>query len=166
LAAAVAADSPKHVQRLVLLEPGLGVPPARALRSAEIDRLDWNFATVDGAVNALLSADSIVAAPHQVVEEFVKADVRRGADGRYRFRFCPSAAVVAWSEVALAPPPIAQLPTLFVRAQVPMFDLAGVERRYQEALGDLLTTLSVPNGHNVLWESPDQTGQAIEAFLA
>jgi hypothetical protein len=32
-------------------------------------------------------------------------------------------------------------------------------------LGDLLTTVTVPNGHNVLWESPAETIEAIEQFL-
>ncbi len=93
--------------RLVLLDPGLEVARARALRSAEIDRLDWSFATTDGALNALLSSDAVVAAPREVVAAYVHDDVRKGPDGRYRFSFCPSAAVVAWSEMTLPPPPIA-----------------------------------------------------------
>ena len=34
-------------------------------------------------------------------------DVRKGPDGRFRFSFCPGAAVVAWSEMTLPAPPIA-----------------------------------------------------------
>lgn len=166
LVAEAAARAPQRSVRLVLLDPGLQVPVAYALRSAEIDRLDWSFATVEGALNALLSSDSVVAAPRQVVDAFVREDVRKGPDGRFRFSFCPSTAVVAWSEMSLPPPPIAQLPTLVVRAAAPLFAPDGAqEARYTEALGELLVTRTVPNGHNVLWESPAETAEAIERFI-
>lgn len=150
---------------LGLLDPGLEVPAVRALRGAEIDRLDWSFATVDGALNALLSSDSIVAAPRDVVAAYVRDEVSEGPDGRFRFGFCPSAAVVAWSEMTLPAPPIVRLPTLIVRAAVPLYEDDKQEPRYRDALGDLLTTVEVPNGHNVLWESPAETTEAVEGFL-
>jgi lipase len=166
LVAQAAARAPERSDHLVMLDPGLGVPAEVALRSAEIDRLDWSFATADGALNAMLSSDSVVAAPREVVEAFVRSDVRKGSDGRYRFSFCPSAAVVAWSEMSRSAPAIVQLPTLIVRAAVPLFPPDGAhESRYLEALGDLLTVTTVPNGHNVLWESPAETAEAIEHFL-
>lgn len=165
LVAEVAAQSPDRTQRLVLLDPGLTVSPARALRSAEIERLDWSFATVDGAVSALLSSEANVASPREVVEAFVKDDVRKGPDGRFRFSFCPSAAVVAWSDLTLPAPPIARVPTLLVAAEQSLFDGSREQRRYEEALGDLLTKVVVPNGHNLLWESPRETIAAVERFL-
>lgn len=156
-----------QADRIALLDPGFGVPPERALRGAEMDRLDWSFATVDGVVNALLSSDSVVAAPRQVVADYVQDDARKGPDGRYRLSYCPSAAVVAWSEMTLPAPPVASLPTLVVHPEVRLYD-DDVERaarsRYR-GLGDLFTLASVPNGHNVLWESPTETIAAIEAFL-
>lgn len=166
LAAAVAAQVPDRVEALALLDPGLEVPPDRALRSAEIERLDWSFATVDGAINALLSNDLVVASPRDVVAAFVKDDVRKGPDGRFRFRFSPSAAVVAWSEAAAAPPPIASVPTLLLNAEVSALRGGAQQRRYSAELGDLLVAVTVPNGHNVLWESPTETYEAVERFLA
>jgi pimeloyl-ACP methyl ester carboxylesterase len=166
IVAEAAARAPERSERLVLLDPGLELSPQAALRSAEIDRLDWSFATPEGALNALLSSDSVVAAPREVVEAFVRGDVKKGADGRFRFGFCPSAAVVAWSEMALPAPPIAELPTLVVRVDVPLFPVDGaLEARYVDVLGELLTLKTVPNGHNVLWESPAETGEAIERFI-
>jgi lipase len=166
LVAEAAARVPERAERLALLDPGLEVPVEIALRSAEIDRLDWSFATTDGALNALLSSDSVVAAPREVVAEYVRGDVRKGPDGRFRFSFCPAAAVVAWSEMSLPAPEIAALPTLVVRAEVPLFPPDGLhEARYRETLGELLTVTNVPNGHNVLWESPAETATAIERFL-
>jgi lipase len=166
LVAEAAARAPERCDRLILLDPALQVPVGLALRSAEIDRLDWSFASADGALNAMLSSDSVVAAPRQVVDAFVRDDVRKGPDGRFRFSFSPSAGVVAWSEMSLPPPPIAELPTLVVRAAVPLFPPDGAqEARYTEALGELLVMTTVPNGHNLLWESPTETAEAIERFI-
>jgi lipase len=167
LVAEAAVRAPERTERLALLDPGLEVPAEIALRSAEIERLDWSFATTDGALNALLSSDSVVAAPREVVAEYVRGDVVKGPDGRFRFRFCPAAAVVAWSELSLPAPRIAALPTLVVCAESPLVPFDGAQgARYREALGELLTVTMVPNGHNVLWESPEETAAAIEFFLA
>ncbi|HSR94121.1 MAG TPA: alpha/beta hydrolase [Solirubrobacterales bacterium] len=165
VAATLAAEAVERTERLVLLDPGLEVPTERALRSAEIERLDWSFATVDGAVNAVLSNEAIVASPREVVAAYVKDDVQKGPDGRFRFRFCPSTVVVAWSEMTLPPPPIAQVPTLVAIAEKPLFDSSRQQRRYEDELGGLLTKVVVPNGHNVLWESPQETIGAVQRFL-
>ena len=165
LVAAAAAHELERTQRLVLLDAAVEVPAAVALQSAEIERLDWSFATPEGAVNALLSTGRMVAAPRDVVEAYAKADLRKGPDGRLRFSFSPSAVVVAWSEMVLPAPPIARLPTLVVRPEVPLFDPSAQDCRYREALGDLLSEATVPNGHNVLWEAPEETINAIERFV-
>jgi lipase len=165
LVAEAANRAAERTDNLVLLDPGLQIPADKALKGAEMDRLDWSFATVDGAVNALLSSDKIVAAPREVVAAFVRDDVRKGPDGRFRFSFCPATAVVAWSEMTLAAPPIVPLPTLVVRASVPLIDGGEQARRYREALGELLNEVTVPHGHNVLWEAPEETGAAIDRFF-
>ncbi len=164
--AEAAVRAPDRTDRLVMLDPGLQIPADRALRSAEIDRLDWSFASVDGAVNALMAGDTVVAAPEATVAAYVRDDLRRGPDGRLRFSHCPSATVVAWSEMCRPAPEIAQVPTLVVRATVALTDGRAQDLRYRKALGSLLTLVAVPNGHNVLWESPVETLAAIEAFLA
>jgi lipase len=165
LAAALAVELADRTEKVVLLDPGLSVPVERALRSAELERLDWSFATVDGALNALMSNDTIVASPREVVAAYVEDDVSKGPDGRFRFSFCPSAVVVAWSEMTLPPPPVARVPTLLVAAEKPLFDGSTQQRVYEEELGSLLTRVEVPNGHNVLWESPQETMDALERFL-
>lgn len=166
LIAALANRAPERVERLALLDPGFAVPAAHALKSAEIDRLDWSFASVDGAVNALLSSDTVVSAPRETVAAFAADFLRRGSDGRLRFDFSPAAAVVAWSEVTLPPPPIAAIPTLLVRPVASAIHSRAEDRRYRDALGSLLTMVAVPHGHNVLWESPLETAAAVAAFLA
>ena len=166
LAAAAVASAPERTQRLVLLDPGLEISPQRALRGAEIERLDWSFATVDGAINALLSNESMTAPDPDVVEAYVRDDVRKGPDGRFRFSFSPAAAVVAWSELTLPAPPIASVATLLVWPDTSLAQKSEIERRYREALGDELSVATVPNGHNMLWESPGETIAAVERFLA
>jgi lipase len=166
LVAALGARVPERADRLVLLDPGFSVPPGHALKSAEIDRLDWSFASVEGAVNALLSADTVVAAPKETVTAFATDYLERGSDGRLRFRYSPSAAVVAWNEVTLPSPPIAPLPTLLVRPVTSAIHSRAEDRRYRDALGSRLVMTAVPHGHNVLWESPAETAAAIAGFLA
>jgi lipase len=165
VAATIAAMELELTESLVLLEPGLRMmPPQRALRRAEVDRLDWSFETPAGAVNALLGGDSLVAAPEEVVAAYARDDVRQGPDGRYRYSYCPAAVVTAWSEMTLPPPPVAGKDTLIVWAEASFPDLE-TERRYRDRLGEKLTVAKVPNGHNVLWESPRETVRAIEGFL-
>lgn len=165
LAASLAARAEERVARLVLLDPGFGVSPEQALAGAERDRQDWSFATVEGAANALLSAEAAVATPPEVVAAYVADDLVRGADGRLRFRHAPGALVVAWSEMALPPPPVAQVPTLLLRPAASAPHTVEQDLRYRKALGSLLKTVVVPHGHNVLWESPEQTIGAIVDFL-
>ena len=165
IAAKLAAGAAERVSRLILLDPGIELPPEQAFKYAEIDRLDWSFSTPEGALNALLSSDRIVAAPREVVAAFVKDDVQRGADGMFRFSYNPSATAVVWSEATRRAPPIAQLPTLVVRGVASFVDGRAQDRRYRQELGSLLTIKAVPNGHNVLWEAPLETEAAIEDFL-
>ncbi len=163
--ATLAARAPERVQRLALLDPCIGMPPDLALIGAERDRQDWSFGTPEGAANALLSAETVVATPAATIAAYVADDLVRGSDGRLRFRYAPAALVTAWSEMALAPPPIAQLPTLLVRPVASSHSGSSQDLRYRQALGPLLRMVAVPNGHNVLWESPAETAAAIAEFL-
>src|SRR6476469_2092846 len=164
VAAATAAAAAASTERLVLLDPGLEIHPQRALQGAELDRLDWSFEGPEGAINALLAGSGVVATSRQTVASYVADDVRRGSDGRYRFSFCPSAVVAAWSEMCLPAPPIATLPTLVVCVEASLFT-ASLEERYRACLASLLSVVRVPNGHNVLWESAAETTEAVERFL-
>jgi lipase len=165
VAATAAARAPDRVERLALLDPGLEVPPEHALGAAEIDRLDWSFTNADGAVNALLSSPGVVAAPRETVAAYVEDDLERGADGLLRFSFCRSTVVTLWSEMSRPAPPVAQVPTLLIRPVASYLDGRAQDRRYRQSLNSLLTIVAVPNGHNVLWESPVETAAALERFL-
>lgn len=152
-------------RKTVLLEPGLCVSPDYALEKAELERLDWSFASVAGATNALLTPSTPVHA-RGGIERFAKGDLRRGPDGRLRFSVSPSAVAVAWSE--LAAPFTGRLPedaeALVVLASAGDFD-EHARDRLREALGAGARVETVPFGHNVLWEAPNETAELIEAFL-
>jgi lipase len=163
--AALAARAGERVDRLVLLDPGFGVSPEQAFAGAERHRQDWSFATAEGATNALLSSEAVLAAPPEVVSAYVAEDLVRGTDGRLHFRYCPGALVVAWSELALPPPPVAEVPTLLIRPAASAPHTTAEDLRYRGALGSLLKMVVVPNGHNVLWEAPAATSAAIADFL-
>jgi lipase len=165
VAAAIAARAEDRVASLALLDSALRIPPDRALRSAEVERRDWSFATVDGGVRAVMANEAMVAPSEAKVRAFVADDMREGPDGRLRFSCCPSAVVVAWSEMTLPPPPVAPVPTLVVKAAVPLIDAAAQLARYEEVLGERLTVVEVPNGHNLLWESPAETIGALVEFI-
>lgn len=162
--AATAAAAEELTDALILLDPALEMAPAQALHGAELARLDWSFETPGGAVNALLGANGNAATPPDTVAAYAERDLRRGDDGRYRFSFCPSAVVTAWSEMCLPAPPVAEVPTLVVRVEETLFT-ASLEERYRVRLSSRLSVARVPNGHNVLWESAEETAAAIDDFL-
>ncbi len=164
VAAAAAAAAADSTESLVLLDPGLEISPEQALEAAEVDRLDWSFETREGAVDALLAGRGAIATPRDAVSAYVEGDMRRGGDGRYRFSFCPSAAVAAWSEMCMPAPRMAEVPTLVVCAEGSPFTLS-LEERYRAALASRFSLVRVPNGHNVLWESPAETSSAVARFL-
>lgn len=165
LCASVAARVPGRVSQLALLDPALEIPADYALASAEVDRLDWSFTGTAGAVAALLSSPNVVAAPEQVVADYVARDLRPGPDGLLRFSFCRSAVVVLWSDMVRRAPPVAQVPTLLIRPVASFLEGQAQDRRYREELGSLLKIAAVPNGHNVLWESPLETTAAVMQLL-
>jgi pimeloyl-ACP methyl ester carboxylesterase len=60
---------------------------------------------------------------------------------------------------------VAAVPTLLLRPAASAPHTVEQDLRYRRALGSLLRTAVVPNGHNVLWEAPEQTIAAILDFL-
>lgn len=165
VAASVADRSTQQIEDLILLDPALEIPGAYALASAEIDRLDWTFASVESAVTALMSAKGAVDLPRDVVTAFAEGDLAPGLDGRLRFSYSPSAAVVSWSEMARPAPPIADARTLIVRPIASHIDGKPLDRRYRTGLGSQLTIATVPRGHNLLWEAPLESATVVSEFL-
>jgi lipase len=165
LCAELAAESPHRVSALALLEPAFDVPAARARQAAVIEAMDWSFATVAGATNAVLAAETSRGAPADAVAEYVREDVSVDEGGRYRFSHSGAAVAGSWEAMTGPNPAIAACPTLLLRAAESHLDWSRTEARYRQALGPLLSSETVPGGHNVLWSASPATISTVECFL-
>ena len=153
------------VDRSVLLDPAIWVPPAIALDRAEALRRDHSFASREEALaeRAVLSP----LAPRQLLDEEFDEHLVEGEDGRLRFRYSQAAVIAAYGELAQPPPDwsLVQVSTLLVvGAETDVVPEALVDAVRHE-LGDLVEVVTVPGRHIVLWDAFDETADAIDAFL-
>jgi lipase len=159
----LAARQPGRVDRLVLLDPAVWVPPAIALEQAELALVDRSFASVEEAIEARLAANP--EADRAILAQDVPRQLQLGDDGRWRPRLCRAAVVAGYGEMAKQPPlDRLEARTLLVRGR----DSRVVP---DELVAIVLAALphcevvTVPGGHNVLWDAFDETASALRAFL-
>jgi lipase len=167
LAFELAARAPKLVPKLVLLDPAILIPGHVALGAAERERAEKSYVSFDELIDQRYVESQLHFAPRELVVEDLAAHVDTGEDGRVRYRYCQSAVVAAYGELASQPPPFerARVPTLLVlgeRSYLPYDHLLDAHRA---ALGDLLELVVVPGGHSVTWDALEETSAAISAFL-
>jgi lipase len=167
LAFELAARAPKLVPKLVLLDPAILLPGHVALAAAENARPEKSFVSFEELVEARYVESQLHFAPRQLVVEDLAVHVETGEDGRVRYRYCQSAVVAAYGEMASQPPPFedVRVPTLLVlgeRSYLPYDHLLDAHRA---ALGDLLEVVVVPGGHSVTWDALEETAEAIADFL-
>lgn len=163
----LAARRPDLVERAILLDPAIHVLPHVAYDMAEEERRDVSFATHEEAIQARLDSGRLFHTPRAILEEEMREHLQEGPDGRYRYRYCKSAVVVAWSEMAALPPEKpARVPTLLVLGERSWLVLDHQVVALGSALDDLLRVVTVPGGHTVLWDAFAETADAIDAFLA
>jgi lipase len=167
LAFELAARAPKLVPKLVLLDPAILVPGHVALGAAERERVDKSYVSFEELVEQRYVESQLHFAPRELVVEDLAAHVDTGEDGRVRYRYCQSAVVAAYGELASQPPRFedVRVPTLLVlgeRSYLPYDHLLDAHRT---ALGDLLELVVVPGGHSVTWDALEETSAAITAFL-
>jgi lipase len=154
------------VERSVLLDPAVWVPPPIALERAEAERADWSFASREEALEARRPTARL--APDELLEEELDDHLVQDGDGRWRFRYLQSAVVAAYGELAQHPPDWehVRIPTLLVVGAETEVVPEIVVDVLQHELGDLLEVVVVPGGHIPLWDAFDQTADAIERFLS
>jgi lipase len=163
----VAAAAPERVERLLLLDPAIRIPPYVGLAAAENARLDRSYASFEEAIDRRYRESVLTSSPRKVVEAELRGHLLADTDGRWRYRYCQSAVVAAYGEMTREPPPFEQVrvPTLIVlgaTSYLPYDELLGP---HTEALGDLLEVESIPAGHTILWDAFDDTAAAVERFL-
>ena len=167
LAFELASRAPKLVPSLVLLDPAILLPGHVALAAAENARIDKSYVSFDELIERRYDESQLHDAPHELVVEDLASHVEVGDDGRYRYRYCQSAVVAAYGEMASEPPRFedVRVPTLLVlgeRSYLPYDHLLDAHRA---ALGDLLEVVVVPGGHSVLWDALEETIVAVASFL-
>ena len=164
----LAARAPHLVERVVLLEPALHLPPHVALLAATSALAGRTYASLADAVEGRYEESVLSTAPRELVASELAEHLVQGDDGRFRYRFTRSAIVTAFGELATRPPPfsIADVPTLVVlgRTSYLTYDLHLDDHRAE--LGDLLQVVVVEGGHTILWDAFDQTAEAIAEFVA
>lgn len=160
LALEAVAAAPERVERLALLDPAINVLPHVALNTAETARADHTFASPAEAIAARVESDP--GSPRDFVEEDVEQHLERTGDARYRFRYCRSAAVSIYGELATHPPGAETMRVPMLLVYAPAFGLVREEHlsAYPEA-----EILAVEGGHMVTWDAWDETAGAVERFL-
>lgn len=167
LAFELAARAPKLVSKLVLLDPAILLPGHVALAAAENARPDKAYVSFEELIDRRYDESALHSAPRELVVADLAPHVETGEDGRVRYRYCQSAVVAAYGEMASQPPRFedVRVPTLLVlgeQSYLPYDHLLDVHRA---ALGDLLEVAVVAGGHSVLWDALDQTASAVVEFL-
>ena len=167
LAFELASRAPRLVPKLVLLDPAILLPGHVALAAAENARPEKSFVSFEELVEARYVESQLHFAPRQLVIDDLAVHVETGEDGRVRYRYCQSAVVAAYGEMASQPPSFedVRVPTLLVlgeRSYLPYDHLLDAHRA---ALGDLLEVVVVPGGHSVTWDALEETAEAIADFL-
>ena len=167
LAFELAARAPKLVPKLVLLDPAILLPGHVALAAAENARTDKSYVSFDELVDRRFDESQLHLAPRELVVEDLASHVQTSADGRVRYRYCQSAVVAAYGEMASRPPSFddVRVPTLLVLGERSYLPYGHLLDAHRAALGKLLELVVVPGGHSVLWDALEETAEAIADFL-
>jgi len=168
LAFEVAARSPERVTRLVLLDPAIWLPPEVALFAAESSRKERSYVSFEEAVEQRYVESQLHGAPRELVEAELRVHLSEDDEGLHRYRYCQSAVVVAYSELARRPTPFesVRVPTLLVLGRDSYLSYDHLLDAHREALGDLLEVVVVPGGHTLLWDAFEETSEAVGGFLS
>lgn len=153
--------APDRVDGLVLLDPAIGLDAGHMLETAESTRPDESYPDLDAARTD--RAQRWADVPAHLVDAELAAHLMADGD-RWRYRYCRSAVVAAWGEMA-RPAIVPAVPTLLMPATRADFVDPAWVRECRAALGDALTVVEVDAGHMVFLERTDEVARAIRAFL-
>ena len=167
LAFELAAREPRLVERLVLIDPALHLPAEVALFAAERERRDRSYESFASAIDRRYEESQLHHAERELVETELRDHLLESADGRWRYRYCQSAVVAAYSEMTTQPPPFTAIgvPTLVLLGERSYLPYDHFLDAHRAALGDRLTVTLVLGGHTVLWDAPEEAVSAIGRYL-
>jgi len=159
------ANAARHrVEKLVLVDPALGLDPEVVLQTATEACAGESYP--DKAAARVARAERWAGVADALVDAELEQNLVHDEDGRWRYRWATPAVVAAWSEMArpaIVPPP--DVPTLLLpAAKVDYVNPAWVERMRAE-LGDRLVVRVMDTAHMVYLEQPAETAGAIREFL-
>jgi lipase len=158
----LAAHRPELVERVILLDPAIHVLPHVGYDFAELQRADHAYASPEEAIEERLAG--YLPPPREALEEEAREHLFEDEDGRFRFRYCRSAAVVMYSDICTEPPEPSTLGVSALLVYAPAF---GLVRRHQlEAYRDRAEVIASPGGHDVYWDAFDETADAVDRFLS
>jgi len=163
----ITAVRPDLVQRAVLLDPAILIPPLWAGDLAEDARREESYASLEEAVQTKIVRSGLEHTPREIIEEEIAAHGVERPDGRIGYRYSEQSVGAAYLEMATPPPPFDSLrvPTLVVVGSLSKIVGAGEIELYRRALGDLFAFEVVPGGHSVLWDAFEETAAAVDTFL-
>ncbi|MGI5169796.1 alpha/beta fold hydrolase [Spirillospora sp. CA-253888] len=164
IAVRLARAAPHRVRRLVLLDPAIGLDPARAREGARRMLGAVSFASPDEA--RAVRAGGWPEASAETLDDEIADHLERAPDGRWRWRYEPAAVVTAYSEMArpmAVPPP--HVPTLLVVAARAGVVREGFADACRRSLADFAVA-EVDCGHMLYIDRPDETGALIRAHLS
>jgi len=161
-----AARRPGALERLVLLDPAIVLPPHVALWAAENARRERVYESFESAIDRRYEESQLHDAPRELVEAELREHLAEDDDG-WRYRYTQSSVVAAYGEMASPPPPFAdvRVPTLLVLGAESYLPYDHLLDAHRAALGDLLEVVTVPGGHTVLWDALDETAAAVADFV-
>ena len=167
LAFELAARRPALVERLVLLDPALHLPAEVALFAAERERRDRSYESFESAIEQRYEESQLHDAPRELLVAELRDHLAESDGGRWRYRYCQSAVIAAYAEMAKAPPPFADVdvPTLVVLGERSYLPYDAFLDAHRAALADRLAVERVPGGHTVFWDALEETVRTIERFL-
>lgn len=163
-----AAVAPARVERLVLMDPAIRIPPHVGLLAAENARRDRSYVSFAEGIDRRYEESVLTTAPRELVEAELRLHLLPDDDGRFRYRYCQSAVVTAYGELVREPPSFdrVRIPTLLVLGETSYLPYDELLGPHTAALGDLLQIVRIAAGHTLLWDALDDTAGAVERFLS
>jgi lipase len=168
LAFEVAAREPSLVERLVLVDPAILVPPHAALLAAENARTERTYASFAEGIERRFDESQLgPGATREALERELAVHLVESEGGRWRYRYCQAAVVTAYSEMSRQPPPFVAVtaPTLVLLGRDSYLPYDHLLDAHRAASGDRLEVVTVDGGHTVLWDAFEETAAAIQRFV-